>query len=72
MEIDKEVGAKLRSMRIEQHMSQKDIAAKLNTNRATISKMVSGLIAITIATLISYCSLLSIPSWEVLKSIPFL
>jgi transcriptional regulator with XRE-family HTH domain len=59
--IDEQIGARLRELRQIRHVSQEELARKLNVSFQQVQKYEKGKNRITVATLVEICSIFKIP-----------
>ncbi|MGF7230289.1 helix-turn-helix domain-containing protein [Arachidicoccus sp.] len=66
-------GAALQALRIEKNIKQEIVAAKLNVNRATVSKIENGLLPVTLVIVAAYREASNISIYDAAQLImPFL
>ena len=60
-EISKKIGQKIKSLRLEQKISQQDLAAACNFEKSNLARIESGRTNPTVGTLAKICHALNVP-----------
>lgn len=60
-EISKKIGQKIKSLRLEQKISQQDLAAACNFEKSNLARIESGRTNPTVGTLEKICQALNVP-----------